>query len=291
MTGHNNPDEGSPQKEPSFGSIISKSFQTTGIPNYVRASKTQYDESAWLGIGNNPYNNDKESIDNLVNRIELSRFKDRTSLVEHLDKMKSFGNMSTWANLRNQSHNLLLSNVDEAFRIEKEENSPYFGSDLGKHLLLARRLVERGTKYVSVHYGGWDMHGSIKSGFESRGTELDKYLSLLISDLWDKGLNKDTLVLVFGEFGRTVKINATAGRDHWPQCSPLLISGMDLPPVIGKSDKNAAYPDSRPIGPMDILATIFDHFGLDNKVQYVDNSGRPRYLVDGESLAGVVGGG
>ena len=98
-------------------------------------------------------------------------------------------------------------------------------------------------------------------------------------------MNKDILLVVTGEFGRTYRINKNAGRDHWPQLSTLMFSGgdFDMGRAIGESTEKAETPKSDPFGPMDVTATLFDHFGIDPQAQKVDFSGRPRYLIDSDA--------
>ena len=170
--------------------------------------------------------------------------------------------------------------------MEQESDSTkekYGKSSVGNQLLLARRLSEFGTKFVTVNYGGWDMHGNISKALAGRVPPLDQALAALVGDLEDRGMTQDTLLVVTGEFGRT-KLNANSGRDHWPSITTLLLAGGEYNHgrVIGKADKSY-YPVSDKFGPLDLSATIFDHFGIDPKVQKIDPAGRPRYLLDGEA--------
>ena len=157
-----------------------------------------------------------------------------------------------------------------------------YGGGIGEQMLLARRLVENGTRFVTIQYGGWDMHGNISKSLKGRVPPLDQALSTFIDDVNEKGMNKDILLIVTGEFGRTYRINKNGGRDHWPQLSTLMFSGGDfeMGGSIGESTDKAETPKSDPYGPMDVTATLFSHFGIDPSTQKVDFAGRPRYLLE-----------
>ena len=127
------------------------------------------------------------------------------------------------------------------------------------------------------------MHSNISNAMRGKVPPLDQALAALVDDLEDRGMTQDTMLVVTGEFGRT-KLNANSGRDHWPSITTLLLAGGNYSHgrVIGKADK-AYYPTSDKYGPLDLSATIFDHFGIDPKIQKIDQAGRPRYLLDGEA--------
>ena len=127
-----------------------------------------------------------------------------------------------------------------------------------------------------------DRHGNIKKALEGRVPPLDKALAAFVQDIYQSGLSEKVLLVVTGEFGRT-RLNQNAGRDHWPSITPMLLSGGGYGHgrVIGKSDK-AYYPTESKVTPIDLAATMFDHFGIPQGIQRVDQGGRPRYLLEGE---------
>ncbi len=156
-----------------------------------------------------------------------------------------------------------------------------YGTDaIGKQLLMARRLVEYGSKYVTVHYGGWDMHQNIADSLPNRVGPIDRALSALIKDVWDLGLNDQVMIIVTSEFGRT-SLNPNVGRDHWPRLTSLLMSGgqYEMNRAIGTNDK-AYEPTSDVCTPVDLACTIFDHFGISKSLQRTDPFGRPRFLLE-----------
>jgi uncharacterized protein (DUF1501 family) len=157
-----------------------------------------------------------------------------------------------------------------------------YGPGLGDQLLLARRLCEAGSGFVTVHYGGWDMHSTIEKSLKGRVPQLDRAVAAFIDDVHQRGLQDDILLVITGEFGRTPRINKNAGRDHWAPLSTLALSGggLNMGQIIGKSSKNAEIPSTKPVRPQDLMATIFKHFNIDEKLQYIDKGGRPVYMIE-----------
>ena len=293
MTGHNSTDNSpqSVQQEPSYGSLASSVYGSNhpvnGMPTYVRINGISFDGPAWLGGQYKAYEASGEGVSNLKSRVENNRFLDRRNLVSNFDKLKITNDLELWGDLRKQSYGLILGSASQAFDLNKEPkpNRDKYGKGLGEQMLLARRLVENGTKFVTLHYGGWDMHGNIAKSLNGRMPPLDHALSTFIDDLHDRGMSKNVLLVVTGEFGRTYRVNKNAGRDHWPQLSPLMFSGgdFDMGRVIGESTAKAETPKSDPLGPKDVTATLFAHFGIDPQIQKIDFAGRPRYLVDSDA--------
>lgn len=173
-----------------------------------------------------------------------------------------------------------------------------YGRNLrGQSLLLARRLVEAGVPFVNVNDfrqqgQNWDAHAD---NFGQHRDHLlppaDRSLSALIEDLDARGLLDSTLVVALGEFGRTPKINAQAGRDHWPDCYSILLAGGGIQggQVYGASDRHGTYPDRDAVTPADLAATIYWRFGLDPTTHIQDHTGRPYRLSDGQPLSALFG--
>ena len=293
MTGHNSTDNTpqSMQTEPSYGSIMSSMYGAnhplSGMPTYVKINGISFDGPAWLGGQYKPYEASGEGVENLKTRVENNRFLQRRDLVSGLDKLKIENDLEIWPDLRKQSFGLILGKASEAFDLKKEPepNRKRYGGGLGEQMLLARRLVENGTKFVTIHYGGWDMHSNIAKSLDGRMPPLDHALSTFIDDLQDRGMSKNVLLVVTGEFGRTYRVNKNGGRDHWPQLSPLMFSGgdFDMGRVIGESTSKVETPKSDPFGPKDVTATLFSHFGIDPQTQKIDFAGRPRYFVESDA--------
>jgi uncharacterized protein (DUF1501 family) len=152
-----------------------------------------------------------------------------------------------------------------------------------ENFLIARRLVEAGARVVSLNFSRWDHHGQNFQAVRQDAPLLDRATTALIEDLYLRGLDKDVTVVVWGEFGRTPKINPSAGRDHWPQVSTALLAGggMRTGQVIGATNRLGEYATERPVAFQEIWATIYRNLGLDLRaVREFDLRGRPQYLVD-----------
>ena len=170
----------------------------------------------------------------------------------------------------------------------------YGRNDWGQSTLLARRLVEAGATFVTVHMGGWDHHWNLQSGMEAYLPKLDLAISGLFTDLSRRGLLGKVLVVVCGEFSRTPRMNdggnggpprsmGTPGRDHWGNAMFCLLGGGGVKggQIVGSTDRLGERPKDRPLTPADIHQTIYHVLGVDPKTQFLDHSGRPIPAVDG----------
>ncbi|MGL4552843.1 MAG: DUF1501 domain-containing protein, partial [Gemmataceae bacterium] len=180
----------------------------------------------------------------------------------------------------------------QAFDLSQEHDvvRDRYGRDLmGQSVLLARRLVEAGVTFVTVHTeyrgnGHWDTHSNnFKMLSQLLLPYLDRALSALLDDLEARGLLDSTLVMVTGDMGRTPRINKNAGRDHWPQCGFCLFAGGGTKPgmVLGKTDNQAAYPTEDPVSSGDLVATVYDRVGIDPEAMVPDQTGRPTHISHG----------
>ena len=191
-----------------------------------------------------------------------------------------------------------LSKEDPKTRARYGDGKPYQyqydgAPTCNDHLLMARRLVEAGARCVTLSYGRWDSHGKNFDLVRDHGTKMDQCLSALIDDIYGRGLDKDVTVVVWGEFGRTPKINNDAGRDHWPQVSAALLfgGGMKTGQVIGATDGNGGEASERPIHMQQITSTIYHNLGIDaTSTMLEDRTGRPQFMLDHpEPVAELVG--
>lgn len=149
--------------------------------------------------------------------------------------------------------------------------------------LMARRLVEAGVRCVTLSFGSWDRHGGNFARLPEQLAKFDQGITALVQDLHDRGLQNDVSVVAWGEFGRTPRINSSAGRDHWPQVSCALLAGggMRTGQVIGSTNRLGEVPKDRPVHYQNVFATLYRQLGLDPKTTTIpDLSGRPQYLLD-----------
>ena len=158
-----------------------------------------------------------------------------------------------------------------------------YGKGLGEQLLLARRLCESGVGFVTVNFGGWDMHGNIAQSMKNLAPRVDQAVGAFLTDVKSRGLNDDILLVISGEFGRTPRINGGAGRDHWAPLSTLALAGggLRMGQTVGESSAKAEVPKSTPITPQDLMATVFHVLGLPQDLHYKDPTGRPTPMIAG----------
>jgi uncharacterized protein (DUF1501 family) len=192
-----------------------------------------------------------------------------------------------------QAFNLVLGQAPEAFDLKRENPKTVarYGKGFGEQLLRARRLCEAGCGFVTLSYGGWDMHQQIKAGMEKRSGELDRGVAAFLADVRERGLSDDILLVITGEFGRTPKVNRNAGRDHWAPLSTLAVAGggLKMGQVVGESAPKGDMPKTKPIRPQDLMATVFHVLGIDPQTQFVNPAGRPvSMLEDGQPISALV---
>ncbi len=182
----------------------------------------------------------------------------------------------------------------EAFDINKEDDKTrdeYGRNQAGSRLLLCRRLVEAGVRFVTTTYGGWDMHDNIQGGIQSQVPPFDQAYAMLIRDLEQRGLLDSTMVVIASEFGRTPKINGTAGRDHWPKVFSVVMAGGGIRRgiVYGSSDPTASEPDENPLDVEDWATTIYHCMGINADKELMAPGDRPIEIVnDGKVLKDLI---
>jgi uncharacterized protein (DUF1501 family) len=182
-----------------------------------------------------------------------------------------------------------------AFDLSREEpqlRDRYGRTQVGQCCLLARRLVESGVAFVTVVAGGWDHHGQIFAGCRRQLPPLDAALASLIEDLHDRGLNQRVLVLVWGEFGRTPRVNGQGGRDHWPGCMSVLFAGggLRMGQAIGATGRRGEAPVDRALRPEDVLRTVYEVLAIDPRHEFRSEAGRPLAVLNqGQPIAELLG--
>jgi len=296
MTGYNFPpaDNGQGQIKPGLGAILSRhrgaNNPRTGLPNYVRMGGILGDGPSWLGSAYGPFDSAGNARNNMNLQVNLERLRDRRTLLDSFDSINRdvdrTGLMQGLDSFETQAFDLLVSRAREVFDVSREEpriQDMYGRGRLGEQMLLARRLCEAGVGFVTLHFGGWDMHGQIKQGMERLGPQVDQAVAAFVNDVQQRGLSDDILLVITGEFGRTPRINGGAGRDHWAPLSTLALAGggLRMGQAVGESSSKAETPRTRPITPQDLMATVFHVLGLPRDLHYNDPSGRPTPMIDG----------
>ena len=302
MTGHRpNP----VMRFPSFGSIITKELGSrNNIPPYVVTPPQSYSHSYNAGFIGPAYDpmvtpdpNEPDfrvpdltlpkslSPDLIENRQRFLKIVDR--LCREKEEFAEFNSMDAY---QEQALKMILSpNVKEAFDLSREPEKTregYGRNRFGQSMLLARRLVEAGCRFVTAEgyeHSEWDTHFSNDDKLrKDLAPRLDQSLSALLVDLGERGLLDSTVVVVMGEFGRTPHINPEGGRDHWADCWSLLIGGGGIRGghIVGASDKRAAQVADRMVTQGDLFATIYKALGIDWKKTYLGPGGRPIYIAN-----------
>jgi hypothetical protein len=300
MTGVDHPpaDAGQPQIRPSLGSITARvrgaNSAATGLPTYVRISGLYGDGPHWLGSAYAPFDTSGEARNNINLNTPLDRVQDRRALLRQFDivnrQIDRSGTMAGLDAFDQQATNLLLGQARQAFDIEREDprlRDRYTNgtAGLGANLLLARRLCEAGAGFVTLNYSnssqGWDMHNDMLPQLRQACPPMDRAISVFLEDLEQCGLSDKILLVITGEFGRTPRINGSAGRDHWgPLCTLALAGGgLRMGQAVGDSSERVEIPRTTPITPKDLMATIFHVLGINQQTQFQDQSGRPTYLL------------
>ncbi len=294
MTGYDNrlADNGAASDRPGIGSIVSRvrgtNHPVTGMPTYVRLGGIYADGPAFLGTAFGPFDSGGEARRNMALNIQKTRLDSRRSLLEGIDNVKRDIDRSKVMDgldaFDQQAFNIILSRSQQAFDLKYEDPRVVdrYGTGLGQQLLQARRLCEAGCGFVTLHFGGWDMHGGIKAAMDNLGPQVDRAVAALVEDLELRGQSDDILLVISGEFGRTPKINGGAGRDHWAPLSTLALAGggLQMGQVIGESAEKVDVPKTTPITPQDLLATVFKVMEMDQRIQFTNQAGRPTYLIE-----------
>lgn len=304
------------QMYPGIGAVLSKvkGPNNPGMPAAVSipyamtvGRRPGYQGGAFLGVANNPFetgadpNNANFQVQNvkLPGGVSQERAKERKSLVSRLDRVRrdvdASGLMEGIDRFNQQAFDMVTGQeAAKAFDIKQEKDSlrdEYGRNTVGQGALLARRLVEAGVTFVTIHSGGWDNHSTIGPAMKNHAARLDPAIAALTNDLDQRGLLDDTIVLVMGEFGRTPKVNGSAGRDHWGNVMSVLIGGGGLKPgiAVGESDEKGASPSKRPVKPAHVLHTIYKQFGVDPSMTHLNRAGRPIHILgEGEPIAELL---
>ena len=219
--------------------------------------------------------------------VRVQRRQSLLSIVDNLSRTVDVNDqIAAYDQFQRRAAEMVLSGeARDAFAVEKEASElrdRYGRTTFGQSCLLARRLVERGVTFVTVSFGGWDHHARIWPGLETKLPDFDRGFSALVEDMHQRGLLKDTLVLMMGEFGRTPKINKDVGRDHWAPAASLILTGAAVVTgqVIGATDKEGAQVTESPVSPADVAFTVLSSLGIDPKKQLKTPDGRPVEILD-----------
>ena len=283
---------------PSIGSVVSRvqGVSHGSIPTFVDLANVS--KPGFLGPAYRAFRPDDEGRSNLtLNGITLDRLGDRKQLLSGLDRIRresdGKGMMAAMDSFTERAVGVVTSGkLAHALNLELEDprlrRRYSLGAindrlDINDPFLLARRLVESGVRSVSLAWGSWDTHGDNFRALKNQLPLFDQGVSTLVEDLDSRGMLNDVLVLVWGEFGRTPRVNPSTGRDHWPRASCVLMAGggMRMGQVIGSTNRLAEEPRDRPVHFHEVFSTVYQHMGIDPRfTTLTDPNGRPQYLVE-----------
>jgi hypothetical protein len=295
---------------PSMGSVVSHEFGVrNSLPPYVciPSQPTTYAGSGYLSSSFSPFSLGADPANGgfrvqdlaLPGGVDDKRFETRKQMLEavndHFAKKEKSDNLDAMDTFYQRAYGLISSQkAREAFDINKEDakiRDEYGRNAAGQRMLLARRLVEAGVRFVSLTYGGWDMHAGIRGGMAGQLPPFDQGFATLIRDLDRRGLLDSTLVMVSSEFGRTPKINPSAGRDHWPKVFSVVLAGGGLKKgvVYGTSDATASEPDDDPLSVEELSYTVFGQLGIKGEKALMAPGDRPVLVVyQGKQVKDIV---
>ncbi len=297
-----NPDMSGVGGVPAVGSVISRVLgPKSGMPPFIwdcAGGSQEGVQTGYLGPIHAP-SSLQTSLGLFRRRLSVDRIRDRSALLQSLDNLRrdidSSGCMEATDVFNRQAIDVLMAGkLGEALDLSREDprTRERYAAGAGRYrqqterLILARRLVESGVRYVAMNWGGYlgfDSHEANYSKMRQILPPTDAALSVLIEDLYQRGMDQEVLVVVWSEFGRTPRINSKGGRDHWPpvQCALMIGGGLRMGQVIGATDRSAGEPIQRPVHIHEVLSTLYNHLGIDvANTQLVDPDGRPRYLLD-----------
>jgi hypothetical protein len=295
---------------PAMGAFAARERETEhGLPGYVTLGRPMRSGGPnFLGAAYSPLvvpgdpNSDSFQVKDvsLPKGVDEARLDARRGLLGQLDRLQRIVESPNdpvrgMDSYTERAYQLVTSpEAKAAFDIRQEEaktREAYGRTNFGQQCLLARRLVAAGVPWVSVHWGGWDHHFNIFNDMKRQLPVLDTAFSALLRDLKERGLLAETLVVLLGEFGRTPKINAGPGRDHWGPGMSVAIAGAGVPggQVVGTTTPDGGYADERPLTPQDLACTIFQKLGIDYRKEYLNELGRPVAMVRGGEVIRELG--
>ena len=288
---------------PAMGAIVAHETGFAGkVPPYVAIPKNpsftwELGKSAWLGGRYESFKaGDPNAKDFKVRDLSCpadvkpAQMERRQTLLQAVDSLtrQIEGNdqIATYDEFQKKAAEMILApEAQAAFAIDRESaavRDRYGRTEFGQSCLLARRLVEGGVRFVTVNFAGWDHHAKIFESLDKKLPVFDQGFSSLIHDLDERGLLHDTLVVCFGEFGRTPKVNKDAGRDHWGHAGVMLFAGAGVQAgrIIGATDATGTYVTDRPVRPAEVCWTVYEALGIDPQKILLTPEGRPTHILD-----------
>jgi len=280
------------QQHPSFGSVVSKlrGSEAGAVPPFVSLrGMSMGTEPGFLGVAHRPFTPSGAGKSNLklASNVTVDRLDDRKQLLGSFDDIRrdidSTGSMVGMDSYSERALEMVTGGVARKALDLKNEDAKTLERYKGlESFLTARRLVEAGVGFVTLSYGGWDTHGSNFTSLKKQLPNVDRAIANLIQDLHDRGLQDDVVTVMWGEFGRTPKINSGAGRDHWSPVMSAMIAGggLKMGQAVGSSTAKGERPKDRPYTVSQVMSTIYHTVGIDPSQTFLNGSGRPMYILE-----------
>jgi hypothetical protein len=278
---------------PSFGAVMSKlsGSASNDIPPFVSLRGMSIgQEPGYLGIAHRAFTPSGPGLQNLnlPGGVNLARMEDRKTLLAGFDQVRrdidSTGTMKGLDAFSTRAFDMIASgNVRKALDLTREDpriRDRYKGVE---QFLTARRLIEAGVGCVTLSIGGWDTHSSNFKTLKQQLPQVDRGIANLIQDLHDRGMENEVVTVMWGEFGRTPKINGNdGGRDHWSPVMSALVAGggLKMGQAVGSSSSRGEYPKDQPYRASQVVSTLYRAIGIDPSLTFPNGSGRPMYILD-----------
>jgi hypothetical protein len=277
---------------PCFGSVVSKlrSEENGAVPPFVSLrGMSRGTEPGYLGIAHRPFTPSGPGNANLklANGVNIDRLDSRKDLLNKFDdtrrEIDASGTMVGMDSYTEKALEMVTAGVvRDALDIRKEDPKTRERYKGVEQFLTARRLIEAGVGCVTLSIGGWDTHGQNFKTLAKQLPKVDLGIANLIQDLHDRGMQDDVVTVMWGEFGRTPKVNGNAGRDHWPQVMGAMIAGggLKMGQAVGASTEKGERPKDNPLSVPRVLSTIYHALGIDPSMTFNNGAGRPMYILD-----------
>jgi len=276
---------------PSFGAVMSRiRGDNNGIPPFVSLrGMSRGNEPGYLGIAHRAFTPSGPGLENLrlPGEVNVARADSRRDLLSSFDSVRreidQSGTMSGMDAFSQRAFEMVSSGqVRSALDLTREEPASrdrYRGIE---QFLTARRLVEAGAGCVTLSIGGWDTHGQNFQTLRNQLPQVDRGIANLVMDLHDRGMDKDVAVIMWGEFGRTPRVNGSAGRDHWAPVMSAMIAGggLRMGQAVGSSSARGEYPRDRRVSAQQVLSTLYHAMGIDPSMTFNNGTGRPMYVLE-----------
>lgn len=279
-------------QHPSFGAVVSKmrSNSQAAVPPFVSLrGMSRGSEPGYLGVAHRPFTPSGQGLQNLkmVQGVDAGRLDQRKELLDGFDDVRreidATGTMDGLDAFTTRAFDMISNGtVRNALDLGKEDQKVRERYKGVESFLTARRLIQAGVGCVTLSIGGWDTHSQNFQTLKRHLPNVDRGVANLIQDLHDLGLHDDVVTIMWGEFGRTPKINGNAGRDHWAPVMGAMISGggLKMGQAVGSTTARGERPKDRPYTASQVLSTVYRAVGIDPATTFQNGSGRPMYILD-----------